>query len=122
MQLSTSHVMLLDMKRSEKLGQAAKRALISLRERMGTTQQAFAAEFLKSAVTTVARYETSNPPRGEVLLKLSDIARANGIADIADEFRFLYLDEIIGNLGFEMIVSNPAESRKRGYLVVKLEG
>ena len=79
-------------------------------------------EFLKSAVTTVARYETSHPPRGKVLLRLADIANRHGLGELAQEFSFLYFDELLANLSLNLIVSNPADPNRQGYLVLKLEG
>jgi hypothetical protein len=107
------------MARNERAGHKAKRALIALRKALGKTQQAFAVEILKTAITTVARYETSHPPRGEVLLRLADIALSNGHADLAGEFRFIYLDEILKNLKFDTIIDPVG---RRGYLLSKLSG
>lgn len=105
----------------QKNADATKRAVIALRKALGKTQQTFAVEILKTAITTVARYETSHPPRGEVLLRLSDIAQSHGFSDLASEFRFLYLDEVFANLGFNLI-SEPFAAEPRGYLVMKLKG
>lgn len=91
---------------------------------MGKTQQAFAVEILGTAITTVARYETSHPPRGEVLLRLADIAAENQLLDLRDEFRSLYLDEVMSNLKFNLVINpvTPARAVKYGYVILKLEG
>jgi hypothetical protein len=41
---------------------------------MGMTQQRFAVEVVKTAIGTVAVWETSNPPHGETLLRLAEVA------------------------------------------------
>lgn len=107
----------------EKKRDAASEALISLRKAMGKTQQTFAVEVLKTAIGTVARYETSDPPRGDVLLRLSDIARKNGFHELSSEFELLYLDGVQKKLGSRLIVIPPTESEPaRGYLNVALSG
>lgn len=61
-------------------------ALIQLRALLGETQQRFANR-LGTAVTTIARYETSRPPKGKVLAQLEQIARKEGKGECADVFR-----------------------------------
>lgn len=61
-------------------------ALVALRHHLGLTQQRFAVEVMDSAVTTVARWETTFPPRGDVLLRLTTIAEKNDRPDLADVF------------------------------------
>lgn len=89
----------------------ASRAVIALREALGLTQQRFAVEVLGSALNTVARYETTNPPHGAALLRLAAVAQSAAeklpaertetdekkLLDISDWFRFLYLGETLGN-------------------------
>lgn len=60
-------------------------ALVALRKHLGETQQQFANR-LGVAVTTVARYETSNPPRGPVLEKLMKIALDAEMEDVSRMF------------------------------------
>jgi transcriptional regulator with XRE-family HTH domain len=86
--------MIQGMRENEKPRNAASEAVIALRTAMGKTQATFAVEVLKSAVTTVARYETSHPPRGDVLLRLADVADQHQLYDISKNFRFLYLDGV----------------------------
>jgi len=62
------------------------RALIELRKLLGETQQQFASR-LGTAITTIARYETSRPPRGRVLARLEQIARSEGHTNCARTFR-----------------------------------
>ena len=57
-----------------------------------------------------------------MLLKLADIASSHGFGELAQEFRFLYLDELLGTLGFSLIISNLAEKERCGYLILKLKG
>jgi hypothetical protein len=105
----------------EKKRDAASEALISLRKAMGKTQQTFAVEVLKTAIGTVARYETSDPPRGEVLLRLRDIARNHEFHELAIKFELLYLDGVQKNLGSRLILIPATESEPaHGYLNVAL--
>lgn len=48
-------------------------AVIRLREALGENQQQFANR-LGTAITTIARYETSRPPSGQILLYLARLA------------------------------------------------
>jgi transcriptional regulator with XRE-family HTH domain len=57
-----------------------------LRERLGDTQQEFAVR-LGIALASVARYETSRPPSGQALLTFEDLARQNGLLELAALFR-----------------------------------
>jgi transcriptional regulator with XRE-family HTH domain len=51
-------------------------ALAALRKAMKLTQQEFAVTILNSAVTTISRWESGNPPpRGDSLLRLHAVAR-----------------------------------------------
>ena len=86
------------MKEHETQRHAASAAVIRLRKALGMTQQRFAVEELKSALNTVARYETTNPPRGDALLRLREIARKKGLHEIQDEFQMLYLDDLLASL------------------------
>lgn len=73
---------------------AASSALIKLRREMGKTQQTFAVEVLDVAIGTVARYETSEPPRGEVLLRLADIAREQNLPELARIFERVWVENV----------------------------
>jgi transcriptional regulator with XRE-family HTH domain len=61
------------------------RALITLREQLGETQQKFA-DRVGLTVTTIARYETQRPPRGQMLARLEQVARSEGHAECANTF------------------------------------
>jgi transcriptional regulator with XRE-family HTH domain len=75
-------------------------ALVDLRKAMGLSQQKFAVEILDSAITTVSRYETGNPPpRGSVLLRLREVASERGFPEIADRFLRVWLQDIKKALG-----------------------
>jgi len=93
----------------------ASEALVSLRKAMEKTQTDFAVGVLKCAISTLARYETSDPPRGEVLLKLADIAARNQHSVLADTFRRIYLDEVFEKFGDSITVTGGS-----GYLLMKL--
>ena len=86
---------------------------------MGMTQQRFAVEALKTAITTVARYETTHPPRGDALLRLAKIAVQNDLPDLAARFQRLHLDEVLSGLHFNLVVD---EQAKTGWLIMKLNG
>src|SRR6478672_1867140 len=57
-----------------------------LRGVYGETQQQFSAR-LGIAVVTLARWETSRPPRGDWLDKLADLAEQRGLREYAETFR-----------------------------------
>jgi DNA-binding transcriptional regulator YiaG len=72
------------------------KAVIELRNALKLTQQRFAGEVMKTAITTIARWETGNPaPRGDALLKLADVAWAAGQINLSDAFTMMYLEEIV---------------------------
>jgi hypothetical protein len=116
----------------EKPRNAASAAVIALRKALGMTQQAFAVEVLKTAITTIARYETSHPPRGDALLRLASAAEdrmrtsAHGedLLRLRDEFRRLYIEEVLSSLGFSLLMAprSDADGGPYGYLLLKLDG
>ncbi|HTC76231.1 MAG TPA: hypothetical protein VK684_11685 [Edaphobacter sp.] len=90
---------------------------------MGKTQQTFAVEVLKTAIGTVARYETSDPPQGEVLLRLRDIAHEHGFHEIGSNFELLYREEIQNRLPYQLVISDATQTREaRGHLSIPLYG
>jgi transcriptional regulator with XRE-family HTH domain len=96
-------------------------ALIALRKALGKSQSEFALELLDTAVTTVSRYETSNPPVGKVLLRLAKIADTHGLFHIRDLFRGIYIEEIIAPLDFEVVQCPPIRVvPEHGYLIMRL--
>jgi transcriptional regulator with XRE-family HTH domain len=105
---------------------AAKRAVVALRNALDLTQQKFAG-ISNTAVTTIARYETSHPPSGKVLLRLAEIAQENGLLDLSIQFRLIYLEEVLGDEYWStanLSWWSPGEMGPNpyGYLVVKLSG
>src|SRR5262245_4068820 len=60
--------------------------VIELRTALGETQQQFAVR-LGVALTSVARWETTYPPRAERIEQLAVLAEENGHPDIAKRFR-----------------------------------
>jgi len=96
--------------------------MIKLRAALGDSQQQFANR-LQTAVTTVARYETSRPPSGTALADLARLASDIGRGDLVFEF--------LSALGREMnfrqikggVISIDAASREpRGYLLAHVQG
>ena len=61
-------------------------AFRQLREALGETQQSLAYR-LNTAIRTIARWETTQPPSGKTLVQLEALARKAGKAEIADVFR-----------------------------------
>jgi transcriptional regulator with XRE-family HTH domain len=112
----------------------ASNAVVALRKLLGVTQQQFASEVLKVAISSVARWETKDPPHGETLIQLADIAERNGVGlhhtkgqpfmELGSVFRRLYLDEVRANLGGGQIIGAVETETRPGYayLFVKLEG
>jgi hypothetical protein len=102
----------------------ASRAVVSLRNSLGKTQQAFAVEFVKTAVTTVARWETSHPPRGRTLIRLAEVADQAGFTGLGEEFRFLYAKEAIASLktpAFVHVTSESQTDEPRGYAIFRFD-
>lgn len=61
-------------------------AVRSLRVALGESQQAFAYR-MKTAIRTIARYETTRPPKGKALSEFYGVANENGNQDLAAVFR-----------------------------------
>jgi DNA-binding transcriptional regulator YiaG len=96
-------------------------AVTELRKALGLTQQAFAWQ-LKVAITTIGRYESSNPPpRGEALLRFRDIARDHGLDELVSKFEFLHVEDLIKDQGSKLIyLPRSGETPGRGFLTVAL--
>jgi hypothetical protein len=102
---------------------AASEALIALRTAMEMTQAQFAVQVVDTAVTTIARWETTHPPQGDLLLRLGEIARQQGMPPLRDFFRGLYAKEVLGKLGFDLMMIPKTETEaEHGYLMFRLEG
>jgi transcriptional regulator with XRE-family HTH domain len=115
--------MFVAMSRHEKTRDKTSTALIALRAASGQTQQEFAVEVLKTAVTTIARYESTHPPRGEVLLRLADIADQRRRFDLADVFRHSYLEQALKTINSRLFSVRSMDAHKtRGYLIARLQG
>jgi hypothetical protein len=117
---------------------------------MGLTQYEFAKQVLHCAWGSVARYETTHPPSGAVLLRLHNLAmkqadvhrdnhkrlkreqeserreefrRFKGFSDLAIRFLALYYQELVGAAPMQLLVHRfPDEPEARGYLVTELYG
>ena len=86
------------MKNDEVKRHPTSNALVQLRKALKKTQQTFAVEVLHCAIGTVARYETSLPPEGVVLVQLADIAFQHGLTDIGNVFLMAFFDEVKSRL------------------------
>jgi DNA-binding transcriptional regulator YiaG len=91
------------MKTHEKKRNPASAAIIELRTRLDMTQQDFAVNVLKSAVSTPARWESRFPPHGKKLLELEKLAQKHGFTDLARRFRLLYNQQQIRKLVNSMV-------------------
>src|SRR5271156_458013 len=60
-------------------------AVVHLRQALGESQQQFANRN-QTAITTIARYETSRPPKGKALAQFARLAEEAGRHDIASVF------------------------------------
>jgi transcriptional regulator with XRE-family HTH domain len=97
------------------------KGVYELRTLLGDSQQAFSNR-LGLALNTIARYETSREPTGEVLL-LSDLAEQHGHFQLRDFFRTRYIDEVFRKLNFQLLMVPRTKSEPaRGYLMLRLEG
>jgi transcriptional regulator with XRE-family HTH domain len=106
--------------RQNKQRHPASEALIELREALGMSQQDFAVTELKSALNTVGRYETTNPPRGDTLLRLAEIAERRSLPKIAARFRRLHSDQLLSDTGLKNALSIDPQTGK-GWLLLKLD-
>jgi transcriptional regulator with XRE-family HTH domain len=68
----------------------------ALRLALGDTQQQFAHR-LGLAISTVVRYESTRPPKGEALNELYQLARRTGLHHIAAMFESALMGEIRGD-------------------------
>jgi len=69
-------------------------AVRELRTALGESQQAFAYR-MKTAIRTIARYETVRPPKGRALAELQQVATDTGHQKLASIFK----DALIAELG-----------------------
>ncbi len=69
-------------------------AVRELRTALGESQQAFAYR-MKTAIRTIARYETVRPPKGRALAELQQVATDTGHQKLANIFK----DALIAELG-----------------------
>ena len=91
-------------------------AVSKLRQQLGQTQQQFA-QTLKTSITTIARYETSRNPSGQILLELEKLAREHGFAEVHDVFYSAVVDEFgIYRHGLATDLSSAASSLQVGLL------
>jgi transcriptional regulator with XRE-family HTH domain len=84
--------------------QTVTQAVRELRHALHESQQAFAYR-MKTAIRTIARYETVRPPHGKVLAQLEAIALQNGRADLATVFR----QTLVSELGSAEHLTSPEE-------------
>ena len=68
-------------------------AVRALRQSLGESQQQLAFR-MKTAIRTIARYETTRPPKGKVLAHFKQIAAENGREDLAEVFAQALAEEL----------------------------
>lgn len=68
----------------------ASEAVLALRHAMDMTQVEFAVHVLHTTPTTVARYETNNPPHGEALIRLARIARDAAVQAQGSAYSYVF--------------------------------
>jgi transcriptional regulator with XRE-family HTH domain len=101
----------------------ASAALIALRKAMDKTQQTFAVEVLDCAIGSVARWETSEPPRGDLLLRLASIAEREGLQNLRSDFLLLYARDTKQKIGLDLVLRPPTETDPaRGMVMMEFEG
>jgi transcriptional regulator with XRE-family HTH domain len=99
------------------------RAVRELRHSLHESQQAFAYR-MKTAIRTIARYETIRPPRGSVLAQLEEVAMEAGRADLAAVFRQALAEELGSpsqlmspeERAWSQVICNLLRNRQRGDL------
>jgi transcriptional regulator with XRE-family HTH domain len=97
-------------------------AVCELRSLLGDSQQSFSNR-LGLALNTIARYETTRPPSGDVLLLLAEVAEQYGHFPSSDLFRTHYVEELFDKLKVRLLVAPETPGgRVRGYLMQKLHG
>ena len=81
------------MKKTKKTKNPLCDAVRKLRIALGESQQAFAYR-MKTAIRTVARYETTTPPKGKALAERFWVAADTGNTELANVFRGALVGEI----------------------------
>jgi transcriptional regulator with XRE-family HTH domain len=111
---------------------ASSKAVRELRELLGFSQTELAG-VLDVSLGTVARWETSKPPRGEHLLRLKKIADSHAVslgeeekwsalADLAAQFAKLYMQEVIESSPEKYMVIRRKGEPTHCLLAMKIEG
>jgi transcriptional regulator with XRE-family HTH domain len=80
-------------KKTSKPKSSVSDAVRALRAALDESQQSFAYR-MKTAIRTIARYETVRPPKGKALAELYRVAEETGNAELADIFRDALTAEI----------------------------
>jgi DNA-binding XRE family transcriptional regulator len=75
-------------------------AVHELRFTIGQTQQQFA-QTIKTAITTIARWETTRPPKGKWLIRLALTAQEHGLEELSSTFREAALKPFWKAMAFE---------------------
>src|SRR5665213_1785660 len=101
-------------------------AVKELRIRLGETQQSLATK-LKIAISTMVRYETNRPPRGEALVRFMKLAGAHNLVELERIFQSA-LEAELGHDVMRVVASDielaPGEDEEVGALlsILRLQG
>ena len=79
----------------DELAKSVSDAVRKLRKELGESQQQFAYR-MKTAIRTVARYETVRPPKGKVLRQLAVMAAENNLPHLAPSIPVWVFSCLIG--------------------------
>jgi transcriptional regulator with XRE-family HTH domain len=114
------------MRREGRERSLASKDVIALREELGLSQARFAAEVMNLSWASIAKYETTHPPKGEQLLRLMEAAltqakrfpepKASVIRAIANRFKILYRHELVAAAKPSVDVAHEITGRLAGGL------
>jgi hypothetical protein len=136
------------MPRKVKERSPANRLVVALRKALGITQVELARDYLKCAWGTVARYETTHPPKGDALLKFFNVVdlsaaevekefraakemrvkeellkKCDHLHQLGDRFLALYFEEQLDTLPKTLFFMSPTRWQEPcAYLIAKLKG
>jgi len=93
-----------------------------LRIALGKTQQTFAVEVMNTAISTIGRWESNDPPTGDALKRLEAIAQQHGLFELGAEFGDLYIKWRREGIPPMTLVPTIKGRPEHGHLCVELEG
>jgi transcriptional regulator with XRE-family HTH domain len=97
-------------------------AVRRLRIALGKTQQTFAVEVMHTAISTIGRWESNDPPTGDALKRLAAIADQHGLFQLNTEFEDLYLKWRFEGIPQMTLVPKINNNSEHAHLYAQLEG